>query len=57
MMITPSKNGAKNGGVHHLKTPKKKPEFGWNTHVTLNPKPRALKIHVKKHATIFALKI
>ncbi len=28
-----------NGGVGHLKTPKKKPNFGGNTHVTLNPKP------------------
>jgi len=29
----------KNGGVGHFKTPKKKPNFGGNTHVTLNPKP------------------
>ncbi len=28
-----------NGGVGHFKTPKKKPNFGGNTHVTLNPKP------------------
>jgi hypothetical protein len=28
-----------NGGVGHLKTSKKKPNFGGNTHVTLNPKP------------------
>jgi hypothetical protein len=28
-----------NGGVGHLKTPKKKPNLGGNTHVTLNPKP------------------
>jgi hypothetical protein len=28
-----------NGGVRHLKTQKKKPNFGGNTHVTLNPKP------------------
>ncbi len=28
-----------NGGVGHLKTQKKKPNFGGNTHVTLNPKP------------------
>jgi hypothetical protein len=28
-----------NGGVGHLKTPKKKPNFGGDTHVTLNPKP------------------
>jgi hypothetical protein len=27
-----------NGGVGHIKTPKKKPNFGGNTHVTLNPK-------------------
>jgi hypothetical protein len=26
-------------GVGHLKTQKKKPNFGGNTHVTLNPKP------------------
>jgi len=30
-----------NGGVGHLKTSKKKPNFGGNTHVTLNPKPWA----------------
>jgi hypothetical protein len=29
----------KNGGVGHIKTPKKTPNFGGNTHVTLNPKP------------------
>jgi hypothetical protein len=28
-----------NGGVGHIKTQKKKPNFGGNTHVTLNPKP------------------
>ncbi len=28
-----------NGGVGHIKTPKKKPNFGGDTHVTLNPKP------------------
>jgi hypothetical protein len=28
-----------NGGVGHFKTQKKKPNFGGNTHVTLNPKP------------------
>ncbi len=28
-----------NEGVVHLKTQKKKPNFGGNTHVTLNPKP------------------
>jgi hypothetical protein len=27
------------GGVGHLKTPKKKHNFGGDTHVTLNPKP------------------
>jgi hypothetical protein len=27
-----------NGGVGHFKTQKKKPNFGGNTHVTLNPK-------------------
>jgi hypothetical protein len=27
-----------NGGVGHLKTQKKKPNFGGDTHVTLNPK-------------------
>jgi hypothetical protein len=27
------------GGVGHFKTPKKKPNFGEDTHVTLNPKP------------------
>jgi hypothetical protein len=27
------------GGVGHIKTQKKKPNFGGNTHVTLNPKP------------------
>ncbi len=29
----------KNGGVGHLKTQKKKPNFGGDTHVTVNPKP------------------
>jgi hypothetical protein len=29
----------KMGGVGHIKTQKKKPNFGGNTHVTLNPKP------------------
>jgi hypothetical protein len=28
-----------NGGVGHFKTQKKKPNFGGDTHVTLNPKP------------------
>jgi hypothetical protein len=28
-----------NGGIGHLKTPKKKPNFRGNTHVTLNLKP------------------
>jgi hypothetical protein len=28
-----------NGGVGHLKTQKKNPNFGGDTHVTLNPKP------------------
>jgi len=28
-----------NGGVGHFKTPKKTPNFGGDTHVTLNPKP------------------
>jgi hypothetical protein len=28
----------KNGGVGHLKTLKKKPNFGGDTHVTLDPK-------------------
>ncbi len=28
-----------NGGVGHLKAQKKKPNFGGDTHVTLNPKP------------------
>jgi hypothetical protein len=28
-----------NGGVGHIKTQKKNPNFGGNTHVTLNPKP------------------
>jgi hypothetical protein len=29
----------KNGGVGHLKTQKKKSNFGGNTHVTLNLQP------------------
>jgi hypothetical protein len=29
----------KMGGVGHFKTQKKKPNFGGDTHVTLNPKP------------------
>jgi hypothetical protein len=28
-----------NGAVRQLKTQKKKPNFGGNTHVALNPKP------------------
>ncbi len=32
----------KNGGVGHLKIPKKSPNFGGHTHVTLNPKPKTL---------------
>jgi hypothetical protein len=29
-----------NVGVGHFKTPKKKPKFGGNTHITLNLKPK-----------------
>ncbi len=32
----------KMGGLGHFKTSKKKPNFGGNTHVTLNPKPKQL---------------
>ncbi len=34
--------GSGGGGVVNQKTPKKKPNFGGNTHVTLNPKPKAI---------------
>jgi hypothetical protein len=36
------------GGVGHFKTPKKKPNFGGNTHVALNPKQKQLGIPHKE---------
>jgi len=48
----------KNGGVGHLKTPKQKPNFGEDTHVTLNPKPTQLYIFCKtSHISIILAKL